>query len=215
MRSRPPAGHGAGMKTTANSTCAMLRSSCAMSCAASAPANSPSPRRSLNSAWGAPASTNSTPPILPPAPSAVPPPGVRLPRAATTALRRQNRCWPRCASSSRPSRLVPTASPLPKFSAAIPSPSTVPRCVAGLCAKASPRAVRARKPAALSAAGRSSNRAERDSLAAGSPQGGRGGARQIGQLWPYDASPHRWFLGQDRQPSLLEIIDDHRGGGGE
>ena len=33
--------------------------------------------------------------------------------------------------------------------------------------------------------------------------------QDIGQLWQYDASPHRWFLGQERQPSLLEIIDDH------
>lgn len=33
--------------------------------------------------------------------------------------------------------------------------------------------------------------------------------QQIGQLWQYDASPHRWFHGQDRQPSLLELIDDH------
>jgi hypothetical protein len=33
--------------------------------------------------------------------------------------------------------------------------------------------------------------------------------QQIGQLWQYDASPHRWFAGQERQPSLLEIIDDH------
>ena len=39
--------------------------------------------------------------------------------------------------------------------------------------------------------------------------------QNIGQLWQYDASPHRWFHGQERQPSLLEIIDDHRGGGGE
>ena len=31
----------------------------------------------------------------------------------------------------------------------------------------------------------------------------------IGQLWQYDASPHRWFADQDRQPSLIEIIDDH------
>ena len=31
----------------------------------------------------------------------------------------------------------------------------------------------------------------------------------IGQLWQYDASPHRWFPGQERQPPLLEIIDDH------
>jgi len=28
-------------------------------------------------------------------------------------------------------------------------------------------------------------------------------------VWQYDASPHRWFPGQERQPSLLEIIDDH------
>lgn len=33
--------------------------------------------------------------------------------------------------------------------------------------------------------------------------------QNIGQLWQYDASPHRWFHGQERQPSLLEIIDDH------
>src|SRR5438105_6736419 len=33
--------------------------------------------------------------------------------------------------------------------------------------------------------------------------------QQIGQLWQYDASPHRWF-GEDRPPlHLLEIIDDH------
>lgn len=33
--------------------------------------------------------------------------------------------------------------------------------------------------------------------------------QQIGQLWQYDASPHRWFHGQERQPVLLELIDDH------
>ena len=33
--------------------------------------------------------------------------------------------------------------------------------------------------------------------------------QHIGQLWQYDASPHRWFLGQERQPSLLGLIDDH------
>jgi len=33
--------------------------------------------------------------------------------------------------------------------------------------------------------------------------------QQIGQLWQYDASPHRWFHGQQRQPALLEILDDH------
>ena len=33
--------------------------------------------------------------------------------------------------------------------------------------------------------------------------------QQIGQLWQYDASPHRWFHGQERQPPLLEIMDDH------
>jgi hypothetical protein len=33
--------------------------------------------------------------------------------------------------------------------------------------------------------------------------------QQIGQLWQYDASPHRWF-GEERPPfHLLEIIDDH------
>jgi hypothetical protein len=33
--------------------------------------------------------------------------------------------------------------------------------------------------------------------------------QHIGQLWQYDASPHRWFSDQDRQPSLLGLIDDH------
>ena len=33
--------------------------------------------------------------------------------------------------------------------------------------------------------------------------------QNLGQLWQYDASPHRWFHAQERQPSLLEIIDDH------
>jgi hypothetical protein len=33
--------------------------------------------------------------------------------------------------------------------------------------------------------------------------------QHIGQLWQYDASPHRWFPGQERQPSLLGLIDDH------
>jgi hypothetical protein len=33
--------------------------------------------------------------------------------------------------------------------------------------------------------------------------------QQVGQLWQYDASPHRWF-GERREPlHLLEIIDDH------
>jgi hypothetical protein len=33
--------------------------------------------------------------------------------------------------------------------------------------------------------------------------------QQIGQLWQYDASPHRWLAGSDLQLPLLEIIDDH------
>jgi hypothetical protein len=33
--------------------------------------------------------------------------------------------------------------------------------------------------------------------------------QQIGQLWQYDASPHRWFPEQNQMPSLLELIDDH------
>jgi hypothetical protein len=33
--------------------------------------------------------------------------------------------------------------------------------------------------------------------------------QQIGQLWQYDASPHRWFAHQSQQPPLLELIDDH------
>jgi hypothetical protein len=33
--------------------------------------------------------------------------------------------------------------------------------------------------------------------------------QRVGQLWQYDASPHRWFPGQDWQPTLLHMIDDH------
>jgi hypothetical protein len=33
--------------------------------------------------------------------------------------------------------------------------------------------------------------------------------QQVGQLWQYDASPHRWLVGQEWQPSLLNLIDDH------
>jgi hypothetical protein len=33
--------------------------------------------------------------------------------------------------------------------------------------------------------------------------------QKVGQLWQYDASPHRWFVGQDWQPSLLHLMDDH------
>jgi hypothetical protein len=33
--------------------------------------------------------------------------------------------------------------------------------------------------------------------------------QKIGQLWQYDASPHRWFVDQDWQPSLLHLMDDH------
>jgi len=33
--------------------------------------------------------------------------------------------------------------------------------------------------------------------------------QKVGQLWQYDASPHRWFVGQDFQPTLLHMIDDH------
>jgi len=33
--------------------------------------------------------------------------------------------------------------------------------------------------------------------------------QQIGQLWQYDASPHRWFPTQSQQPPMLELIDDH------
>ena len=33
--------------------------------------------------------------------------------------------------------------------------------------------------------------------------------QRVGQLWQYDASPHRWFVGQEWQPSLLHLIDDH------
>jgi hypothetical protein len=33
--------------------------------------------------------------------------------------------------------------------------------------------------------------------------------QKVGQLWQYDASPHRWFVDQDWQPSLLHLMDDH------
>jgi transposase InsO family protein len=33
--------------------------------------------------------------------------------------------------------------------------------------------------------------------------------QQIGQLWQYDASPHRWFAGRSQIFPLLQIIDDH------
>jgi hypothetical protein len=33
--------------------------------------------------------------------------------------------------------------------------------------------------------------------------------QRVGQLWQYDASPHRWLVGQDWQPSLLHLIGDH------
>lgn len=33
--------------------------------------------------------------------------------------------------------------------------------------------------------------------------------QQIGQLWQYDASPHRWFAGHAEPFPLLQIIDDH------
>ncbi len=33
--------------------------------------------------------------------------------------------------------------------------------------------------------------------------------QRVGQLWQYDASPHHWFAGQDFQPTLLHMLDDH------
>ena len=33
--------------------------------------------------------------------------------------------------------------------------------------------------------------------------------QRIGQLWQYDASPHRWLPDQDWQPALLNLLDDH------
>ncbi len=33
--------------------------------------------------------------------------------------------------------------------------------------------------------------------------------QQIGQLWQYDTSPHRWFAERHQPLPLLEIIDDH------
>ena len=33
--------------------------------------------------------------------------------------------------------------------------------------------------------------------------------QQIGQLWQYDTSPHRWFADRQELLPLLEIIDDH------
>ena len=33
--------------------------------------------------------------------------------------------------------------------------------------------------------------------------------QQIGQLWQYDTSPHRWFAQRNELLPLIEIIDDH------
>jgi hypothetical protein len=33
--------------------------------------------------------------------------------------------------------------------------------------------------------------------------------QKVGQLWQYDASPHRWLPDQDWQPCLLDLLDDH------
>lgn len=33
--------------------------------------------------------------------------------------------------------------------------------------------------------------------------------QQVGQLWQYDASPHRWFGEEQPSCALLELIDDH------
>lgn len=33
--------------------------------------------------------------------------------------------------------------------------------------------------------------------------------QNVGQLWQYDASPHRWLGTPDYQPTLLQLIDDH------
>jgi len=33
--------------------------------------------------------------------------------------------------------------------------------------------------------------------------------QKIGQLWQYDASPHRWLPDQDSPPALLNLLDDH------
>ena len=33
--------------------------------------------------------------------------------------------------------------------------------------------------------------------------------QQVGQLWQYDASPHRWFGEQEPACPMLELIDDH------
>ena len=33
--------------------------------------------------------------------------------------------------------------------------------------------------------------------------------QKVGQLWQFDASPHRWFTGQTFQPTLLHMLDDH------
>ncbi len=32
--------------------------------------------------------------------------------------------------------------------------------------------------------------------------------QKVGQLWQYDVSPHRWFVGQDDQLPLFDILDD-------
>jgi hypothetical protein len=32
--------------------------------------------------------------------------------------------------------------------------------------------------------------------------------QKVGQLWQYDVSPHPWFVGQEQQPALFDILDD-------
>jgi hypothetical protein len=32
--------------------------------------------------------------------------------------------------------------------------------------------------------------------------------QKVGQLWQYDVSPHRWFVHQEEQPALFDILDD-------
>ena len=38
--------------------------------------------------------------------------------------------------------------------------------------------------------------------------GRRWQTQKVGQLWQYDVSPHHWFVHQEEQPALFDILDD-------
>ena len=159
VRSRPVSMHFPAMKTTNNSAPAMPLRSCVISCAVSERSRFRATRRPPNSAWVAPAFTNSTVPISQPAPNLAPIVGALSLRVATSA-----HLWPilsplPCASFSLPFRLVLTALQLRRFSAVMASLFIARRCADGLCVRVWRPSVLARSLAAQSAAGKSNTSA--------------------------------------------------------